>query len=123
MDISTEAVTRLTRDRKTNYLIRPVWSLDSRRVAIGELDGGIVEVAVDSGKSVPLAPKPLFARSWTPDGRSLIVSHGYTSRISSLTPGPDAKPSLIAETPYSMRAITLSPDGRTVAYISDESGE
>jgi len=120
MDLSTEVVTRLTRGGTLSGLYPPVWSPDSQRLAVTESNGGIVEVVADSGKSAPLAPQPLAARGWMPDGATLLVSDLSTSRYSFFKPGPNAKPSLLLETPYFMRQLRLSSDGRHLAYASNE---
>ncbi|MBM3757731.1 MAG: hypothetical protein FJW38_27590 [Acidobacteria bacterium] len=120
MDLSTEVVTRLTRAGTLSGNYAPVWSPDSQRLAPTESSGGIVEVIVDSGKSAALAPQPLAARGWMPEGATLLVSDILTSRHSLFKPGPSAKPSLLMETPFFMRQLRLSSDGRHLAYASDE---
>ncbi|MBM3768721.1 MAG: hypothetical protein FJW32_25350, partial [Acidobacteria bacterium] len=120
VDLSTEAVTRLTRGGTLSGPYPPVWSQDSQRLALTESNGGIVEVVVNSGKSTPLAPQPLVARGWMPDRATLLVSDISNSRHSLFKPGPDAKPSLLLDTPYTMSHLRLSSDGRHLAYSSTE---
>jgi len=66
---------------------------------------------------------PQGANSWSPDGRVLAFHEigpetGYDLWI--LEPGKDPTP--FAMTPFRERGAAFSPDGRWLAYSSDESG-
>ena len=118
-DLASHASSRFTFDPvdKTNAL----WSPDSREVAFNAVHDGAVDVyskpATGSAK-----PKELLASGenkqlecWSPDGRFLLY------RIDNKTwffPLAGGKPS----GPYAMEYPSISPDGRWVAYTSNESG-
>jgi Tol biopolymer transport system component len=56
-----------------------------------------------------------------PDGKQLIFSSGAPSDILTLSPGHDEARPLIAQPQFSERGGDISPDGRWIAYYSDES--
>ena len=67
----------------------------------------------------------LYEGSWTPDGRRLLYRLGSTSGqdLYYAAPDPDSTPVVILDTPAGEVNPTLSPDGRWLAYTSNESGE
>jgi hypothetical protein len=64
----------------------------------------------------------------SPDGRWMVFRMGATAStaggrdIYGLRPGVDTAPVPLVVTPYDEMAISLSPDGRWLAYQSDETG-
>ncbi|HEV8346630.1 MAG TPA: protein kinase [Vicinamibacterales bacterium] len=58
---------------------------------------------------------------WTPDGR-FILFRTFGKAIYALPMTGDRKPRMIADTPGSKDQSHLSPDGRWIAFNSDESG-
>jgi hypothetical protein len=67
----------------------------------------------------------IWEGEWSPDGNWLLVRAGspYGHRdILGLRPGIDTALSPLVATPYDAEAIALSPDGRWLAYQSDETG-
>lgn len=65
--------------------------------------------------------------SWSPDGQILgfydtLDAAGSTDRNIWLLPLADRKPRPFLQTPFNEAALMFSPDGRWVAYVSDESG-
>jgi eukaryotic-like serine/threonine-protein kinase len=62
--------------------------------------------------------------SWTPDGKTLLYHSEGLARIWVLpVPGSDSKPLPFSETSFKESDAQVSPDGRWVAYTSDESGK
>ena len=111
----------------------PVWSPDGRYVAF-QAQGGISWTRADgAGKPQTLTQSKnrQSPRSFTPDGKRLAfyeVSPGsgtdlWTVPLESDGAGLRAgKPELFLQTPFNQRHPAFSPDGRWLAYASDESG-
>ena len=62
---------------------------------------------------------------WSPDGQIAIQSRGLTSKFSidiEAVSVADWKATTLLSTPFDERTPQFSPDGRWVAYVSDESG-
>ncbi len=110
----------------------PVWSPDGRTVAWsatrGTLARGIFRRAADgSGKEelVWSLEKHAHLRDWLPDGRGLLLEvQDAKSRtdIWRLDLGEKPAATVFLQTPFNERNSRLSPDGRWIAYVSDESG-
>ena len=73
---------------------------------------------------LPASGRAVAEALWSGDNRWLVVRTTIPSRdIIGLRPGTDSAPvPLVATTRFDERAATLSPDGRFIAYQSDESG-
>ncbi|HEX5385129.1 MAG TPA: protein kinase [Gemmatimonadales bacterium] len=111
---------------------RPVWSGDGRMVAWIRDSAGksLVMVRPADGS----APERVLARpgqliqeiAWSRDGAWLVLrtDNGYAGAgdILAMRTTGDTVPVVVAATPYSELHPALSPDGRWVAYTSDESG-
>jgi serine/threonine-protein kinase len=65
---------------------------------------------------------------WSPDGEWLILRTGGTAGVTggrdifAVRPGVDSEPTPLVVTRYDETAPTVSPDGRWLAYHSDETG-
>jgi Tol biopolymer transport system component len=121
-------LTRFTVDAATDR--GPVWSPDGTRIVFasnrnGTQDlyekplGGGMEKLLISGNNTKL---PL---DWSPDGRFILYREvdqtgGYD--LLALPTFGDGKPIAVAKTPFEERDGQFSPDGRWVAYRSNESG-
>jgi Tol biopolymer transport system component len=128
MDLQYERPFRLT--QTSGVFTDPAWSHDSSRVAFGcqprsyqdiclkSLEGGGLEILTES-------PNWKTSPSWMPDGRSLVFAeqdpeNNYDLRVLDLDDEGKGRPLL--ETPFSERFPEVSPDGRWVAYVSNETG-
>ncbi|MEP6767122.1 MAG: protein kinase [Acidobacteriota bacterium] len=112
-----------------NY--RPIWSPDGSSIVFTSDRGGTPDLYEKSTRG-QAAEKLLFqnaenktASTWTPDGRYI----GYYTQgsktlldIWALPTFGDRKPIPIVVGPFSERQPMFSPDGRFVAYVSNESG-
>ncbi len=107
------------------------WTPDGRRIVFSRARGpGDVDVfwtrADGSGgaESLLVAPRPQFPRTWTPDGRTLLyatldTATGWDIMALDLD-GRTTRP--VVQARLAQLAPTLSPDGRWLAYVSNESG-
>jgi serine/threonine-protein kinase len=110
----------------------PIWTPDGKRVVFFSQQRqmpGIYWAPVDgSGKVEPLVASVLaIPDGWTPDGKTLLYESAGTVRIWAMTlptSGGDGKPRMLSEPgAFNERAAEVSPDGRWMAYVSDESGK
>jgi Tol biopolymer transport system component len=109
----------------------PVWSPDGTRVAFASSKGGTLDLyekpSSGTGAEVLLlhTEHPKHPESWSPDGRVLTYASfeeptKYDVWMLSLDGERKATPYLRSE--YSEGQSQISPDGRWVAYTSNESG-
>ena len=130
-DLTRETLTRLTFDPGLDRF--PVWSPDGQQVAYSSQQGGVASVywraADGSGPEEQLvvsSDSQIFPTSFLPDASGFVV-YGAPSAgandddIGFFTLGEDAATPLLATT-FAERMPELSPDGRWLAYVSDESG-
>jgi Tol biopolymer transport system component len=137
LDLSRNAIpTRLT--FRANQLKRGLeWSADGRRVAFTSVDGSRGGVYAQSVPGVGDA-ELLFAfemvatgrsyrpTSWSPDGRSVALTHldPRNSRrdVELLPTFGDRKPTPLLQSTFNYDNAAFSPDGRWIAYTSDQGG-
>jgi len=140
LDVERELLTRVTSDPAGD--INVVWSPDG-----GELffssdrgdDGNVFLHVSDrpwqlyrtrpdgSGPAAPLPETPhnAFPKDVTPDGKDLLVVSGGPPANDSIWALPltgDGEPELVLKTPYGIDDPRISPDGRWLVYIANETG-
>jgi serine/threonine-protein kinase len=124
-------LTRLTFDPAADMF--PVWTPDSRRVVFGSLREGSLSLywqAADGTGSASLLTKaaaavPRVAASSSPDGKLLLVNEmGSLPNllILPLDTGAGHAPRPLIQTPAAEANGEISPDGRWLAYQSDDRG-
>lgn len=130
-DLDRGTLRRLTFDGQT---LDPVWTPDGHRVVFAAGRGGPFNLfwqPVDrDGDAEPLAPSThhQFPDSWSPDGRTLAytdIDPQTRADLWLLSLDEDAARSTTApfvRTKWDETAAAFSPDGRWVAYQSNESG-
>jgi Tol biopolymer transport system component len=109
--------------------MNPAWSPDQRYVAYyGQ--GGIDEKAAngEGPEKLLLASQTLAVpKSWSPDGRYLIYAQIHPGTGADLfalpVEQPGARPLVLAQTSATEDQGQFSPDGRWLAYTSNESGQ
>lgn len=134
-DIARTTLTRLTFTGQAGF---PLWTPDSRRVCYVSDVSVYCQAANVSSQPQPLVtlegPDYLTGRSSvvpsvttiSPDGTRMLLGARRTSTNSSdimmTTPVPPPAMRPLIDTPYNEGGAAISPDGRWVAYHSDESG-
>jgi Tol biopolymer transport system component len=122
MDVNSGVMARPTLDFQSSTTLGP-WSPDSQRMAVNSaFSGGISELAVASEKTRRLVPDTLEANDWSPDGSFLLCTDVERHQLSVLPLEGESKPRTIMNTPYQIRSFRFSPNGRWVAYHSNQGG-
>jgi Tol biopolymer transport system component len=134
LDLEREVRTRVTTQPGPDT--SPVWSPDGADVVFGSGEAGAVpSIArmISSGASVArtlLTGRQgmlLRPQAWSADGRSLILERGvFAARLQRdlvvLDPVAGGEPAPYLTTPFDEGSPAPSPDGRFVAYVSNEPG-
>jgi len=125
-DLERGAASRLTFDTEPSGF--PIWSPDGKQIAY-RTGTGSINLKDAGGASDPKPiPNPdgtgLTPHAWTPDGSKIIVSRqssktGWDVGAIPVKGGPFEP---LVEGPANENGGDLSPDGRWLAYTSDETG-
>jgi serine/threonine-protein kinase len=128
-DFRRATFTRLTFEGNNTH---PVWTPDGARIAFSSSRAGatrnIYWLPVDGSAAAERLTTSSFDQlpaDWAPDGKTLMFSEfrpdsSWDIWTLSTT---DRKPQLFLRTPFHDGGRAFSPDGRWVAYYSDESGQ
>jgi eukaryotic-like serine/threonine-protein kinase len=133
-DIARKTMTHLTFDKQNDY--QPIWSLDSRQVLFySEREGkfgGIFRKQADGTdeekKFVSVPDRQLYPWVLSRDGKTLVVldtPDPYTAGDISMMPmeGDHTRKTLLHNPDYVQVQPQLSPNGKWMAYVSNESGK
>ena len=128
--LGARSLSRLTFDSVNAF---PEWTRDGRRIAFVRQLGaitrqGLFRIAAD-GSGVPetllVRAQPVWEVQFAADQRTMVFreNHPQTHRDIWVAPldSPQAARPLL-RTPFEERGIALSPDGRWLAYVSNETG-
>ena len=130
LELARGTVTRLTFGEGNESV--PIWTPDGTRVTFSSGRSGrwnSFSVPADgSGEAVQLTESQFIttAASWSPDGKVLAVQQlrpGTGMDIGVLRPEEGGEPDIFIGTPFNEGQPIFSPDGRWLAYTSDESGQ
>jgi eukaryotic-like serine/threonine-protein kinase len=129
-EFAREAETRLTNGPAAN--VHPVWSPDGSRMVYTSALGGsgfqmILKPASGAGKEEVLleSKTSVYAMDWSRDGRFLLyqeIAPKTKGDFGLLEMDGDRKPKPYLHSDFNENTGQFSPDGRYVAYISDQSG-
>jgi Tol biopolymer transport system component/predicted Ser/Thr protein kinase len=125
-DLNRGSRTRVTKGSSS----APIWSADGKQISFASRTSGTWNLssrsADGSGETETLLDRERsqFPMTWSPDGQTLAYyDYGLTTGrdIWMQSVGEEPVPFLV--TPFNEAMLRFSPDGRYVAYVSDESGE
>jgi Tol biopolymer transport system component len=129
MDLARGVATRVTFDPAAD--IDPVWSPDGRALVFSsDRDGGYRLYRKGLQGNEPVSPlgeslEAVFPEGWLVDEETLLFVMGESGArtIGLLPPDGSAEPELVLEKDFLVDEPQVSPDGRWLAYISQESGQ
>ncbi len=112
----------------------PIWSPDGKEIAYTTFANGNYELVARpangaTGERVLVSSSaPVFARDWSPDGRFVVYDRfmaGYVAvSIWKVAVAAGSTPSeYITGDGFSKQVARISPDGKWIAYVSNESGQ
>ena len=128
-DVKRELRTRFTFDTSNEF--EAIWSPDGDRLAFARIKGSVdlYQKPSSGGSEDALLEGGLgkFPSDWSPNGRFILyIAGGAAIARSDLLVLPlfgDKKPFPFLETSFTETRGRFSPDGRWIAYASDESGQ
>jgi Tol biopolymer transport system component len=130
LEVASGGATRFTSDPGWDAF--PTWSPDSSRIVFTSNRSGVYDLyqkASSGGGKEELLYQSTEGKgptSWSPDGKFLIYySLGQPThlRLLSVSGAPDRKPTPLVDPQFSSVTGRFSPDGRWIAYSSNESGK
>ncbi len=130
-DWQRDTMTRLTFDGKAQI---PAWSPDGRYIVFASIGAGMSVTRSDgAGKAQPSTESKDLQQPWsfTADGKRMAFIESDSKTVNDLWTVPiesdgaglrAGKPEVFLQTPADERYPAFSPDGRWLAYMSNESG-
>ena len=123
-DLTRQTLSRLTFDGANEN--SPVWTPDGERIVFASTrdGGGLWWQAADgtgTAERLLVDDSPVLAPyAFTPDGAQLL--YNSEGDIYTLTPGAEVPSQALIQSEFTTQRPDLSPDGRWLAYHSDETG-
>ncbi len=130
-NIARAVKTRVTTNPRDDFL--PVWSPDGEQLAFTSQRGSFTHILArrltGSGEVKEVAAEPAFqiVSDWSRNGRYVLYHRNHPKTgsdlwYSEINEGGDWEPHPFLQTIFHEYEPRSSPDGRYVAYVSDESG-
>jgi Tol biopolymer transport system component len=127
-DLEFERASRLTQQSGTYF--QPVWAPDADRIAFICQSRGVPDLCITSvsggGEVSPLYESSTWKTngSWHPDGTRLLFTRQdpETNNDIMILPAGSSEPAVLLRTSFSEDYPEIAPDGRRMAYISDQTG-
>ena len=125
--LNTGTASRLT--FATTDEVAPIWSPDDSKIAfsLNEKDAGDIYTIVSSGGTAEplwIAPGEQEPTDWSPDGTEILAGVTLPNGTKDIWIYSIAarQGQVWLQTPFNERDAVFSPDGKWIAYASDESG-
>src|SRR5579862_8426240 len=127
-DLQNGLKTRLTFAGGTHR--NPIWSPDGREIAFTSKQNSEISLKTLAGnepeRTLLSSPTPMYqgVTDWSRDGRYLVIEQGpgVNEQLWVVPMFGDHKPFPYSKTTLQERGGVFSPDGRWVAYMTDETG-
>jgi Tol biopolymer transport system component len=129
-DLQYQRQFRIT--QQSGAYLMPFWAPDSKKLSFLCQPRAVQDICVKSlvtAGDVETLYASLYWKTngpWTPDGRSIYFAEQNPQTNEDLmvldVGAPAKKPGVILKTPFSEDVPELSPDGKWLAYVSNESG-
>jgi dipeptidyl aminopeptidase/acylaminoacyl peptidase len=124
LDLVTGARTRILSDTRS---WSGAWMPGDKRIAFSSNKDGdwdLYTISAEGGDSTRILKRPFaqHVEAVEPDGTIIFMERQPTTGNDLLTLRPDGRVSPLVVTPFNEESASVSPDGRYVAYASDDSG-
>ena len=127
-DLQRDTPTLLTFDPGVDSF--PIWSPDGQHVVFGSARAGTMNIYTKAADGTGPAERlttsdaSQWPQSWSADGQSLVImgTSGGQTDLNVISLGAESRTDGLIETEFAEVYAEVSPDGRWIAYQSNESG-